>query len=146
MKLSTKARYGSRALLDLAMHSDQEPVPLKDISRRQDISLHYLEHIIAPLVAAGIVKSLRGVQGGISLAQPPHKIKLSEVVNLLEGSISLVECIQSPAVCNRSGYCATRDIWTEMADAMNGVLDATTLADLVERQRRKEPASAMYNI
>jgi Rrf2 family protein len=146
MKLSTRARYGTRALLDLAMHSDQEPVPLKDISRRQDISLHYLEHIIAPLVAAGIVKSLRGVQGGISLARPPQEIRLSEVVDLLEGSISPVECIQSPNVCNRSGYCATRDIWAELAEAMNGVLDATTLADLVERQRRKDPAAAMYNI
>ena len=146
MKLSTRARYGTRALLDLAMHSDQEPVPLKDISRRQDISLHYLEHIIAPLVAAGILKSLRGVQGGISLARPPHEIKLSEVVNLLEGSISPVECIQSPDACSRSGYCATRDIWAELAEAMNGVLESTTLADLVVRQRQKEPAVAMYNI
>ena len=146
MKLSTRARYGTRALLDLAIHKSQEPVPLKDISRRQDISLHYLEHIIAPLVAAGIVKSLRGVQGGISLARPPHEIKLNEVVNLLEGSISPVECIQSPDTCSRSGYCATRDIWAEMASAMNNVLEAITLADLVERQRRKEPAAAMYNI
>jgi len=146
VKLSTRARYGTRALLDLAIHKSQEPVPLKDISQRQDISLHYLEHIIAPLVAVGIVKSLRGVQGGISLARPPHEIKLSEVVNLLEGSISPVECIQSPNVCSRSGYCATRDIWAEMASAMNGVLKATTLADLAGRQEQKKSAAAMYNI
>ena len=147
MKLSTKARYGTRALLDLAMHGNQGLVQLKDIARRQDISLHYLEHLISPLVSAGMIRSLRGAGGGIGLTKLPREIKLSEVVQLLEGSITPVECVNRPNVCNRSEYCATRDIWGELAEAMTRVLKSTTLQDLVERQSQKEqPVKAMYHI
>jgi len=147
MKLSTRGRYGTRALLDLALHQEEEPVLLKNIAQRQQISLLYLEHLITPLIAGGIVRSTRGVRGGISLVKPPEEIRLSEVVQLLEGSIAPVECVNNPEICARSQLCATRDIWGELKKAMNGVLESTTLRDLVERQKRKEhPEEAMYYI
>ncbi len=147
MKLSTRGRYGTRALLDLALHQREEPVLLKDIAQRQQISLRYLEHLITPLIAAGIVLSTRGPRGGISLVKPPEQVKLSEVIQLLEGSIAPVECVNNPEICTRSELCVTRDIWGELKKAMNGVLESTTLQDLVERQKRKErPEEVMYYI
>jgi Rrf2 family cysteine metabolism transcriptional repressor len=137
MKLSTRTRYGTRALLDLALHAGEGLVLLKDIARRQEVSLPYLEHLITPLIAAGLVKSTRGARGGVLLLKPPSEIKLSEVVQLLEGSIAPVDCVNDPKVCHRSASCVTRDIWSEMKRAMSQVLDSTTLQDLVERQKGK---------
>jgi len=147
MKLSTRGRYGTRALLDLALHWKEGPVLLKDIARRQRISLPYLQHLMAPLVAVGIVKSTRGIGGGVWLAKPPEEIKLSDVVQLLEGSIAPVECVNKPEVCTRAGSCATRDICGELKKAVDAVLESTTLQDLVERQRSKsQPEEVMYQI
>jgi len=147
MKLSTRTRYGTRALLDLALHQDESPVSLKDIAERQQFSLQYLEHLITPLIAAGIVRSIRGPKGGVALAKPPNQITLSQIMKLLEGSTTLVECVDNPKLCSRSDSCATRDIWDEMNKAMNGVMESTTLQDLVERQKNKKPLKeAMYYI
>jgi len=147
MRLSTKGRYGLRALLDLALHRDEGSVLLKDIARRQEVSLPYLEHLIAPLIAAGLVKSTRGSRGGLLLLRSPAEIRLSEIIQVLEGSIAPVHCVNDPKLCHRSGLCVTRDIWIEMKMAMSQVLDSTTLQDLVERQRQKEQIeTAMYYI
>ncbi len=147
MKLSTKGRYGMRALLDLALHQGEGLVLLKDIARRQEVSLPYLEHLIAPLIAAGLVKSTRGARGGVLLLRSPSQIKLSEIIQLLEGSIAPVDCVNDPKVCHRSGSCVTRDIWIEMKMAMSQVLDSTTLQDLVDRQRQKgQIETGMYYI
>jgi Rrf2 family protein len=147
MKVSTRGRYGLRALLDLALHQGEGLVLLKDIARREEVSLPYLEHVITPLIAAGLVKSMRGARGGVSLLKPPSKIKLSEVVELLEGSITPVDCVNNPASCHRSASCVTRDIWVEVKEAMSQVLDSTTLQDLVERQERKgRSEEMMYHI
>jgi len=147
MKLSTRGRYGTRALLELALHRGEEPVQLKDISRSQQIPLHYLEHIITPLISAGMIRSTRGARGGVSLARTPEEIKLSEVIQLLEGSVAPVECLNDPGVCARSEFCVTRDIWGELKEAMEGVLESTTLQDLVERHKKKrQPEPAMYHI
>ncbi len=147
MKLTTRGQYGTRALLELALHYGEGMVPLKDIAQRQQISLHYLEHLITPLVTAGIVLSIRGPRGGVSLARSPQEIKLSEVIGLLEGSIAPVACVSDPKYCSRSDFCVTRDIWGELKKAMDGVLESTTLQDLVERHRKKEqPEQAMYHI
>ena len=147
MKLSTKGRYGVRALLDLALHQGEGLILLKDIARRQEVSLPYLEHLITPLIAAGLVKSTRGARGGVLLFKPPSEIKLSEVIQVLEGSIAPVDCINNPDVCHRSASCATRDVWSEMKEAMSQVLDSTTLQDLAERQRQKgQPENEMYHI
>ncbi len=147
MKLSTRGRYGSRVLLDLALSEGKGPVPLKDIAQRQQISLLYLEHIIAPLISVGIIRSTRGAHGGVKLARPPKDIKLSEVMGLLEGSIAPVDCINDPEVCSRSELCATRDVWIELKKAMDGVLESKTLQDLVEIQKNKMAADmVMYDI
>jgi len=147
MKLSTRGQYGTRALLDLALRQEERPVPLKDIAQRQQISLRYLGHLITPLIAGGIVRSTRGAGGGVSLARSPEEIRLSEVMQLLEGSIAPVECVSNPGICTRSKLCVTRDIWSELKQAMDGVLESTTLQDLVERQKRKEqPKEVMYYI
>ncbi len=144
MKLSTKGRYGTRALLDITLHQEKGPVPLRDIAQREQISLPYLEHLIAPLIEGGLVRSTRGARGGVSLAKSPEEIRLSEVIQLLEGSLAPVKCVTDPAVCNRSEFCVTRDIWRELKAAMDGVLESTTLQDLVERQKGK--GQPMYYI
>ncbi len=147
MKLSTKGRYGTRALLDIALHQGEGPAPLKEIARRQQISLQYLEHLITPLIAGGIVRSIRGPRGGVSLLKAPEEVRLSEVIQLLEGSIAPADCVNNPGICDRSKSCVTRDIWDEMKKAMDGVLESTTLQDLVERHKRKEqPEQAMYYV
>ena len=147
MKLSTRTRYGTRALLELALRRDEEPVFLKDIAREQQISLSYLEQLIAPLIAGGIIRSTKGPRGGISLAKNPEVIKLSEVTGLLEGSVAPVDCVNDPETCDRSEFCVTRDVWCELKMVMDGVLESTTLQDLVERHREKgHPAAVMYYI
>ena len=144
MKLSTRGRYGTRALLDIALHDEEAPVPLKEIAQREQISLPYLEHLIAPLIEGGIIRSTRGIGGGVSLIKFPEQIRLSEVIELLEGSLAPVKCVTDPTICNRSEFCVTRDIWSELKTAIDGVLESTTLKDLIERQQRK--GQPMYHI
>jgi len=147
MKLSTRARYGTRALLEVALHQGERPVLLKDIAQRQQISLQYLEHLVTPLIAGCILRSTRGARGGVSLTKPPDEIRLSEVIHLLEGSVAPVDCVNNSGVCPRSGLCVARDVWGELKRAMDSVLESTTLQDLVERQKRKEhPGEVMYHI
>ena len=137
MRLSTKGRYGLRAMIDLAFYYGQGPIPMKDIAKRQEISKKYLEHIIASLEVAGLVKSIRGPQGGYILAKPPAQIKLSQIVKVLEGSLALVECVDDPGCCSRARVCLTRDIWREVKVAMDKVLESLSLKDLVEQQKKK---------
>lgn len=148
MRLSTRGRYGARAILDLAINYGKGPILLKDIARRQEISEKYLEHLIAPLRAAGLVKSIRGARGGYSLAKPPSEIRLSQVIQVLEGSMSLVDCVDDIDLCNRARFCVTRDVWRDVGRAINGVLEQMTLEEMVERQRRKKklPGVVMYQI
>ncbi len=94
-------------LLDLALRRGQGPVLLRDVARRQAIPLPYLEHLISPLIAGGLLRSARGAGGGVFLARPPEKVKLSEIIEMLEGPIEISDCLKQPAVCERSGYCAT---------------------------------------
>jgi len=147
MKLSTKGRYGTRAMLDLALHYGDGPILLKDVARRQEVSERYLEHVVTPLKVAGLLTSVRGAGGGFTLAKPPSQIRLSEIIQAVEGSITPVDCVDDPKICPRAGFCAARDIWTEMKKAMSGVLESTTLEDLAQRQREKgEPQATMYHI
>ena len=147
MKLSTKGRYGTRVLVNLALRGEKQRAPLKDIARIEQISLPYLERLISPLIASGMIRSARGAKGGVWLAKSPSEIKLSEVVQLLEGSIALVECIDDPKACPRSDFCATRDTWGELKKVMDGVLESTTLQDLAERQKMKgRVGETMYYI
>ncbi|HPF43889.1 MAG TPA: Rrf2 family transcriptional regulator [Syntrophomonadaceae bacterium] len=132
MKLSTKGRYGLRAMIDMAQHNDQNPVAAHLIAERQGISERYLEQLMVPLKRAGLVKSLRGSQGGYLLGKSPGDITAGEVIRVLEGPLAPVECVNeiNPETCERSDYCVTRNIWTEIRDAVAQVLDSYTLADL----------------
>lgn len=134
-------------MLDLALNSRGEPIPLKDIARRQEISLLYLERLVAPLKAAGLLRIARGAKGGAVLLKPPGEIKLSTIIQLMEGTISPVDCVTDPGICSRSDSCITRDIWSELKEAMDGVLQSKTLQDLVDGQRRKNQSKeSMYYI
>jgi Rrf2 family transcriptional regulator, cysteine metabolism repressor len=148
MKLSTRTRYGLRALVDLAITGTGQPVQLKDIAERQQISLSYLEHLINPLISAGLIKSTRGAKGGIMLVKPPEQIRLITVLEVLEGPLAPVDCLRDAKSCSRSGLCATQELWNEMKEAMENVLEATTLQDLVNRQKSKIGAAGnnMYYI
>jgi Rrf2 family cysteine metabolism transcriptional repressor len=137
MRLSTKSRYGTRAVLDIALQ-DEKVVRLKDIAERQQLSLSYLEHLITPLIIGSILRSNRGREGGISLAKPPEEIKVSEIVQVLEGPTVTVDCVKNPSLCERSGSCVTRDLWVEVNQAMDNVLESITIADLVKKQGRKK--------
>ena len=147
MRLSTKGRYGVRALVDIAINGDDGPVLLKDIAKRQGISAQYLEHLVAPLIRAGVLRSIRGAKGGIALAKLPEEIKLSRVIEVLEGSVAPVECVDNAALCARSDECAARDVWIDIKAAIMGVLESLTVKDLMERQKAKLPSkSETYSI
>jgi len=149
MKLSTRSRYGTRALIDIAINSNGKPVLLRDVARRQEISTMYLEHLITPLISAGIVRSTRGAKGGVWIAKELKDIRLTEVIQLLEGSLAPVECVDDPKYCRRYEACVTREVWTELKRVMTAVLGGTTLQELVERQKKKleqVPSASMYYI
>ncbi len=136
MKLSTRARYGTRVLLELALRWGEGPVLLKDIAQTQEVPLPYLQQLIRPLVKTGIIKTTRGIRGGISLLKPPKEVVLGEVVQLLEGSIAPVKCVDNPETCPRSNLCVTHDIWDEVEKAVSKVLGSVTLQELAERSRK----------
>ena len=147
MKISTKIRYGARALLELASHYGEGPIELKEIANKENISLKYLEQVIIPLRTAGLIKSVRGSKGGYALAKPPSEICLNEMVEILEGPLSLVECLHDPKICQRVPTCVTREIWKKVSDAINGIFRSITLEDLVNRKREKEGlVPPMYQI
>ncbi len=148
MKLSTKGRYAARAMLDLAVYSGEGPVLLREIAGRQMISERYLERIMAVLVSFGLARSQRGQNGGFSLAKPPQEIKLSEVVQAVEGTLAPVPCVDDETLCEQVSGCVTREIWSELKQAMTGVLDSFTLADMVKMQKRKreKQTGSVYHI
>jgi len=133
MKLSTRSRYGTRLMLDMAQHYHDGPVHLSDVAKRQDVSVKYLEQIIIPLKKGGLIESLRGPKGGHILARPPDEITIKEIVALLEEGTSLVECCEDSTVCRRSDICPTRLLWKEVSEAMFYKLQVITLADLVKK-------------
>ena len=138
MKLSTKGRYGTRLMLDLAIHYGQGRILLKDIARRHNISERYLEQLLIPLKAAGLVRGIRGAHGGFMLARAPSEIKLLEIVQVMEGSTAPVECVDDARVCNLSDRCVTRGVWVKMKKAIDGVLESTTLEDLKTENKKTE--------
>lgn len=138
MKLSTKGRYGVKAMLDLAVHSSEGQIALKSIAERQDISENYLEQLFATLKKSGLVKSIRGSQGGYILGHDPKDITIGAILRALEGSLAPVDCVmeEDPASCGRSEVCVTRFIWEKMRDKINEVVDSITLNDLIEEYKR----------
>jgi Rrf2 family protein len=138
MKLSTRGRYGVRLMLELALHYGEGPILLRDIAERQGISEKYLWQLINPLKTTGLVNSQRGAHGGYMLGKAPEAISLKAILQILEGSLCLVDCVDNPALCERSLSCISRDIWREASKNMQQTLEDTTLAAMVERQKEKE--------
>ncbi len=142
MKLSTRSRYGTRLMLDMAQHYKEGPIQLGDIAKRQDVSVKYLEQIIIPLKKARYIKSVRGPKGGHTLTKPPEQITVAEIVALLEAGTNLVDCTEDSTVCERADRCPTRLIWQEASEAMFARLQSITLADLVEKAKVMENQEA----
>jgi Rrf2 family protein len=145
MKISTRTRYGMRALLELALAHKAGPLQVKVIAERQNISVKYLEQLVAMLRTAGLVRSIRGPHGGYLLAVPPEEVKLSEVFRTLEGPVLTVECVENEDVCPSHADCVTRRLWIQVNEAMLSVLENKTLQDLVE-MADKEKRSMSYQI
>lgn len=134
-------------MLELAYRYGEGPVELKEIAKRENISLKYLEQVIIPLRTAGLVKSIRGSKGGYSLAKAPSEICLSDLVEILEGPVNLTECIRDSKACQRSSLCVTRDIWKETSEAIYRIFRSITLEEMVDRKREKEGVMlSMYQI
>lgn len=135
MKISTKGRYALRLMLDLAMDTSGEPVRIKDVAERQEISVKYLEQIVSILAKAGYVRSIRGPQGGYRLSREPEDYTVGMILRLTEGSLTPVECAEAkPGACSREDTCVTRKLWKELDEAIRSVVDKYTLEDLVQWQ------------
>ncbi|EEG77681.1 RrF2 family transcriptional regulator [Dethiobacter alkaliphilus] len=149
MRLSTKGRYGVRAMFDLALHSGEGAIALKSVAQREHISEKYLEHLFASLKKAGLIRSVRGAQGGYRLARPPEEITLGDIIRVLEGPIAPTECViddDGHESCERSTDCVMRSIWGNVRDQINEILDGITLAQIVEEQRKMSGKGYMYYI
>ncbi len=134
MKLSTKGRYGLRAVLDLALNGTEEAVALSSIAERQNISISYLEQLIAKLRKAEIVKSTRGAKGGYVLARPAEEISVGEILRCLEGDLSPVDCAEimgGESTCSASDICVTKFVWKRINDSINEAVDNLMLSELV---------------
>ncbi len=130
MKLSTKGRYGVKAMVDLAVNYGGTPVSIKTISKRQNISEYYLEQLFSPLRKAKLIKSIRGAQGGYVLNKEPKDIKVSDIMYVLEGPIEVADCIDGSS-CNNIDCCATRILWKKIKDSIDSVMESITLQDIV---------------
>lgn len=142
MKISTKGRYGLRAFVDLAIHSENTPISISSISERQDISEKYLEQLMTLLKKAGLVKSIRGAGGGYQLAKAAENISVGDVLRALEGNLEPVSCMafQDDAVCPTENICVTKHVWKKINESINNTVDQIMISTLVEEGRiaRKE--------
>lgn len=146
MKLSTRTRYGTRAMLDLALRHRSGPVSAREIARRQEVSTKYLESLLAMLRSAGLVRTVRGAKGGYMLARSPDGITLREIFDVLEGAEGFVHCTTDLNLCQRFETCVTQEVWGRLHTACMGILDATNLEDLAQRAREKSSSASMYYI
>lgn len=132
IRVSTKGRYGLRAMVDLAAHGDHGPVQAADIARRQGVSSKYSQAILAELRAAGLVRAIRGPRGGFRLARPATEVTALDVVAALEGDLSMVECVADAANCERAEGCATRQVWSAAGEAIRAALESFTIDALAD--------------
>ncbi|GAB6169952.1 Rrf2 family transcriptional regulator [Clostridium carnis] len=135
MKLSTKGKYGVKAMVDLAIHYGESPVSIKTISQRQNISEYYLEQLFSPLRRAKLIKSIRGAQGGYVLNKKPSDIKVSDIMYVLEGPIEISDCIEG-SECNNIDCCATRFLWEKIKKSIDEVMENITLQDIVNDYKK----------
>lgn len=136
MKLSTKGRYGIHAMYDLAQYGSDTPQPIKSIAERQNIPEAYLEQLIGQLRRSGLVKSVRGAQGGYLLSRSPAEITVGEVLRTLEGELAVVDCLMEEDACHKACSCPTRVVWKKLRDGLNEIVDGITLQDMLDDYQR----------
>ncbi len=149
MRISTRGRYGLRAMVDMALYGGGGPVALREVAARQGVSESYLEQVFATLRKNGLVNAQRGSQGGYQLGRPAKEITVGDVLRVLEGPIAPVDCVdQSDAGrhCEREDFCATRPFWQQLRNQISSFLDSVTLQDLADQARSKQPNEPMYFI
>ncbi|PKN52391.1 MAG: hypothetical protein CVU55_07625 [Deltaproteobacteria bacterium HGW-Deltaproteobacteria-13] len=146
MKLSTRARYGVRLMVALAFNYGKGPVFLKDVAKGENISEKYLSLIIIPLRRVGLVNSIRGAHGGYKLAKDPSQITMKEIMDVLEGDCSLVDCVRNPSTCPRVPICASHDIWAIIGGKISETLNSINLDMLVKMNQEKAEKMMMHNI
>ena len=138
MKLSTKGRYGLKAMFELSLSYGQGPISLNRIAEKQNLSIHYLEQLFSSLRKAGLVKSIRGAQGGYILAQKPDEITVGDIIRTLEGPLAPADCVleDENKGCNKAGSCITRTVWEKIRDSINNVVDGITLQDMIDDYKK----------
>jgi len=149
MRLSTKGRYGVKAMVELALSYGEGPIALNSIAEKQEISIHYLEQLFASLRKAGLVKSIRGAQGGYILADKPQNITVGDIIRTLEGPLAPADCVvnDDSKECTKAECCVTRNIWAKIRDSINDVVDSITLQDMIDDyQKMNSDKSYMYYI
>ena len=146
MKVSTKGDYGVRALVELAHHYGEGPVQSAGIASRQEIPEPYLDQLLTTLRRAGFIRSVRGPQGGHALIREPHDVKLSEVMISLEGSLAPIACVDDPDACTREGGCVQREVWEQVRDATQAILENVSIGDLADKERRHNRNGGRYYI
>ena len=137
MKISTKGRYGLRILMDLALHQSDKPRLIRDIAKSQQISEKYISRLVISLRKSGMIRSVRGVNGGFHIAKKPEDITLLDVIEVMEGPLSIVDCVSTPKRCKLSENCAPREVWCKLNDDIRGLMRGTTLADILATYDRQ---------
>ena len=146
MRVSTKGDYGVRALIELAHHFGQGPLQSAEIAARQGIPEPYLDQLLTTLRRAGFIRSVRGPQGGHALVREPENLKLSEVIAVLEGSLSPIACLDEPDGCGKPGFCPQREVWAAVRDATRKILDEVSIGELAARERQAGNGGGRYVI
>ena len=146
MRLSTRARYGLRAMIDLAVHAANGPSSAEAIGRRTGISEKYLQNILYSLKGQKLINTTRGPNGGYILARPAEMISAGEVVAFLEGDVGVIDCVVSPRTCERTAACASQELWGEISCSIKSILDSRKLSDLATRHRAIQEARTSYEI
>lgn len=145
MKISTKGRYGVRILLDLALHENDTPRLIRDISASQQISEKYISRLIIELRRAKMVRSIRGAKGGYRLTRKPADLTLLDIVEVMEGPLSIVDCVRSPEKCDRNGQCATLQIWTNLNSEIRAAMQKVTLQDIIDNYRKRNAEEGVFD-
>ncbi len=138
IRLSTKGKYGTRLMFQLALNYGKGSMLLKNIAENEDLSVRYLEHLIPPLKTARLIHSKRGANGGYELAKSPEDINLKDIIRVLEGPFYPSECVESPGICDRSAFCITRDVWSKLEESISSTLAGFSLQDLVNKYRNTQ--------
>ena len=145
MKLSTKGRYGLKAMFQLSLNQSNGPIPLKNIASKQNISEQYLEQIFSSLKKSGLVQSVRGAQGGYLLSKEPKDIKVSDIMNILEGPVEVADCIDNVS-CDNIDCCATRLLWTKIKNSIDEVMESITLQDIVDDYNEMKDKNSLLEL